>query len=85
MIIEVNDVSIDYMVKYSLFHKNKKEAIKKLNFSVAKGELVGYLGVNGAGKSTTIKLLTGILVPTSGSIKVLNKDPFKNRKKMQKK
>lgn len=42
-----------------------------LDFSVPKGSIVGYIGENGAGKSTTIKLLLGILKPDSGQIKVL--------------
>ena len=43
--------------------------------------MVGFVGPNGAGKSTTIKMLCGILAPTSGSVSVLGKDPFTNRKK----
>src|SRR5262249_324058 len=39
----------------------------------------GYIGLNGAGKSTTIKILTGILVPTSGSVSVLGRDPHRER------
>ena len=40
---------------------------------------MGYIGVNGAGKSTTIKLLTGILVPTGGRILVMGRDPYRQR------
>lgn len=43
------------------------------------GEIVGYIGVNGAGKSTTIKMLTGVLMPTSGEVRVLGRDPHKQR------
>ena len=57
------------------------EAIKDVSFSVKKGEIVGYIGPNGAGKSTTIKILSGILVPDSGSVRVGNKTPWKDRKK----
>lgn len=43
------------------------------------GEIVGYIGVNGAGKSTTLKMLTGVLMPTSGSVRVLKRDPHRQR------
>jgi viologen exporter family transport system ATP-binding protein len=43
-------------------------AVSDVTFSVQRGEMVGYIGANGAGKSTTIKMLTGILTPTSGEI-----------------
>jgi len=56
-----------------------KVAVGGVSFSVEAGEMVGYIGVNGAGKSTTIKMLTGILVPTSGSIRVLGRDPHRER------
>ena len=45
-------------------------AVKGINFNIEEGELVGYIGENGAGKSTTIKMLTGLLTPTSGSVSV---------------
>lgn len=54
-------------------------AVDAINFSIEAGEMVGYIGVNGAGKSTTIKLLTGILVPSSGAVRVLGRDPHKQR------
>ncbi|GGJ21786.1 ABC transporter ATP-binding protein [Deinococcus roseus] len=56
-----------------------KTAVNGLSFQVGKGEVVGYIGVNGAGKSTTIKILTGILAPTGGQVRILGRDPFKNR------
>lgn len=43
-------------------------AVSGVTFSIEPGEMVGYIGANGAGKSTTIKMLTGILTPTSGEI-----------------
>lgn len=57
------------------------QAIKDISFSIEKGEIVGYIGPNGAGKSTTIKILSGILVPDSGTVKVGNKIPYKEREK----
>ncbi len=58
-----------------------KQAVAGISFSLDAGELVGYLGENGAGKSTTIKLLTGILVPTSGQIEVAGLVPWKARER----
>jgi ABC-2 type transport system ATP-binding protein len=56
-----------------------KVAVDDISFCVEPGEIVGYIGVNGAGKSTTIKMLTGILVPTSGTVRVMGRDPHKKR------
>ena len=56
------------------------KAVDSINFSVEKGEMVGYIGANGAGKSTTIKMLTGILVPTAGYLEVNGFVPYKERK-----
>ena len=55
------------------------EAVKDLNFGIPKGEIFGFIGANGAGKSTTIKMLTGILTPTSGTCLINGKKPQKNR------
>jgi ABC-2 type transport system ATP-binding protein len=49
------------------------EAVRNLNLSVAAGRITGFLGANGAGKSTTIKMLLGMLRPTSGEGRVLGK------------
>ncbi|HXW60365.1 MAG TPA: ATP-binding cassette domain-containing protein, partial [Myxococcota bacterium] len=46
------------------------EALRGLNFSVPKGQVVGFLGPNGAGKSTTMRILTGYLPYSIGSVKV---------------
>jgi ABC-2 type transport system ATP-binding protein len=54
-------------------------AVDGVDFSVERGEVVGYIGVNGAGKSTTIKMLTGILLPSRGSVRVLGRDPHRER------
>ncbi len=57
------------------------EAIENLNLEIDEGEIIGYIGSNGAGKSTTVKMLTGILKPSSGHIEVNGRDPYKQRKK----
>ncbi len=48
--------------------------VRDVNFSLHKGEVLGFLGPNGAGKSTTMKMLTGNLAPTSGSVKICGID-----------
>lgn len=57
-------------------------AVSDVSFSIAPGEMVGYIGQNGAGKSTTIKMLCGILVPTSGAATVLGTTPWRQRKQL---
>ncbi|WP_284550840.1 ABC transporter ATP-binding protein [Aestuariimicrobium sp. T2.26MG-19.2B] len=57
-----------------------KKAVQGVSFDIEAGELIGYLGANGAGKSTTIKMLTGILVPTSGTVEVAGVVPWQDRK-----
>ncbi|MBQ1897782.1 MAG: ATP-binding cassette domain-containing protein [Ruminococcus sp.] len=63
--------------------KPKKEiitAVDDISFTVPKGEILGFLGPNGAGKSTVIKMLTGILMPTSGMCRINGQNPQKDRK-----
>jgi len=56
-------------------------AVEDLDLEIEKGNMVGYIGANGAGKSTTVKMLTGILEPTSGRIEVDGRNPHRERKK----
>ena len=56
-------------------------AVEGVSFAIDEGELIGYLGSNGAGKSTTIKMLAGILVPTSGRVEVAGLVPWRNRER----
>lgn len=60
--------------------KEMKTAVDDISFTIGEGEIVGYIGSNGAGKSTTIKMMTGILVPTKGTCKVNGIDPSRQRK-----
>ena len=71
-----NLFSSDYTVKH---------AVDDISFSIGSGEAVGFIGKNGAGKSTTIKMLCGILQPTSGSITVDGVRPFDQRMENAKK
>lgn len=57
-----------------------KVAVNHINFTINDGEIVGYIGSNGAGKSTSIKMMCGILTPTSGSISIDGIEPNKKRR-----
>lgn len=83
-IIEKEEGLIGYFK--NLFHPKYKDfmAVKGINFEIKEGELVGYIGENGAGKSTTIKMLTGLLTPTSGKVTVNGIIPYKERIKNNK-
>lgn len=86
-VIKLDNVSFDYVTfeknpglmgsLYDFFKRKnqKKRAIDALNLSIPDGELVGLIGPNGAGKTTLAKLLTGIIEPTEGNIKIDNVDP----------
>src|SRR5512146_1573977 len=66
----------------NLFVRDKitVSAVDHVNFTIQPGEVVGYIGANGAGKSTTVKMLTGILVPTGGSIVANGFVPWRDRR-----
>lgn len=59
----------------------KKTAVNDISFTIPKGEMVGYIGSNGAGKSTTIKMISGILTPDEGSVTVNGITPYMERTK----
>lgn len=60
-----------------------KAAVNRVNLKVDRGTLYGFLGHNGAGKSTTIKMLTGLLAPTSGTVRVLGYDMLDTREGLE--
>lgn len=60
-------------------------AVNNITFDVKKGEIFGFLGANGAGKTTAMKILCGILSPTSGEAEVAGVDIFKNSEKVKEK
>lgn len=59
---------------------NTITAVDHVNFSIEEGEIVGFIGANGAGKSTTIKMMTGLIKPTGGSVVAMGHNPMKDRK-----
>ena len=89
--IRVDGVSKEYQVARrkpgltgavrSLFDRtyDRKVAVNDVSFNIDSGEMVGYIGANGAGKSTTIKMLCGILTPTHGHIEVAGVIPYRSR------
>jgi len=58
---------------------NKTIAVDNLNFKIQKGQIIGLLGPNGCGKSTTIGMMLGLIKPTSGSVIINNKNIENNR------
>ena len=62
----------------SLFVRERirKQAVRDLSFRIDEGEIVGLIGANGAGKTTLVKMLAGIIHPTSGQATVLGFDPW---------
>ncbi len=74
-IIEVRDL----VKKFGSFVANDH-----LTFDVNEGEIFGFLGPNGAGKTTAVRILTGLLLPTSGEIKVAGFDVYRESNKIKK-
>ena len=79
----IREEGLKGMIK-ALFSRKYDEvrAVDGISFDIAEGEIVGYIGANGAGKSTTIKMMCGILHPTGGEISVDGLDFKKNRQQI---
>lgn len=60
-----------------------KEAVSDISFEIEQGDMVGFLGPNGSGKTTTLKMLSGILYPTSGEAKVNGYVPWERKKEFK--
>ena len=59
-------IRVEHLKKYF----KEVKAVDDINFSVERGELFGFLGANGAGKSTTINMLCTLFPPTSGEVEI---------------
>ena len=73
-------IEVKNLTKHFKSRNQNIVAIDTISFTLQEGERVAFIGSNGAGKSTTIKMLTGILHPTSGSIEVLGLIPWRQRR-----
>ena len=69
----------------NLFYRKQhiRHAVKNISFHIPEGEIVGFLGPNGARKTTTIKMLSGILYPTSGTVLVNGYIPWERKKEFK--
>ncbi|WP_042372570.1 ABC transporter ATP-binding protein [Streptacidiphilus neutrinimicus] len=83
VLIEVEGVTKSFVVRRRAGRLRRARevvnAVAGLDFTVRRGEMVGYIGPNGAGKSTTVKMLTGILLPSTGRLRVAGADPVRDR------
>lgn len=86
MIIGVRDLRREFVVRKAAGRLRRERIVVKavdgLSFDIPEGAAVGYIGANGAGKSTTIKMLTGILVPTDGDVTTCGMQPIRQRREL---
>lgn len=84
--IDTRDLSKTFVTRHGFWRRTSKStiAVDKISFHVEKGELFGLLGPNGAGKTTTVKMLSTLLLPTSGSISIFGRDILQNTKEIRK-
>jgi ABC-2 type transport system ATP-binding protein len=80
-IVETVELSREFTRREGL-RRRRISAVDGLSIRIDAGEAVGYIGANGAGKSTTIKMLTGILVPTRGSVATCGLRPVEERRQL---
>jgi ABC-2 type transport system ATP-binding protein len=81
LIIETDGLTRQFRVREGR-RRRLLTAVDALSVRVEAGEAVGYIGANGAGKSTTIKMLTGILVPTAGQVRTCGLRPVPDRRRL---
>ena len=74
--IEALDLTREFVSEKGYLFKKKEKvlAVDHVDFEVEKGELFGFVGPNGAGKTTTVKMLCTLLLPTSGTARVLGRN-----------
>ena len=81
LVIEAKGLTREFSVREGV-RRRRITAVDDLTVSVAAGEAIGYIGANGAGKSTTIKMLCGILVPTGGEVRTCGLRPVQDRRRL---
>lgn len=83
-IIETRHLTRTFTVRGAGLRRARRtvEAVRDLSVEVPAGSAVGYIGANGAGKSTTIKMLCGILSPTAGSVRTCGLEPHRQRREL---
>jgi len=83
--VEVDHLRRVYKTTVGVVRRSMKEvvAVDEISFEVQTGELFGLLGPNGAGKTTTVKMLTTLLIPTSGSARILGFDVTHHAEKIR--
>ncbi|MEL3908912.1 MAG: ATP-binding cassette domain-containing protein [Treponemataceae bacterium] len=88
-VIKLENVSKNYYIRniktfsdYFKFYKPKDKivAVENISFNIEQGECIGLVGKNSSGKSTLMKLMTGIIKPTKGSVRIFGDDPEIKRK-----
>jgi ABC-2 type transport system ATP-binding protein len=85
-IVQLEDLRRSFTVRRKVGRLRREtrvvHAVDGITASIQPGEAVGYIGANGAGKSTTIKMLTGILVPSSGRVRTCGYHPVPQRRRL---
>jgi ABC-2 type transport system ATP-binding protein len=85
-IVQLEDLRRSFTVRQRVGRLRRRTrvvyAVDGISASIQPGEAVGYIGANGAGKSTTIKMLTGILVPSGGRVRTCGYDPVPHRRRL---
>ncbi len=80
--IEVKNLTKTYKVKNHFKKYSLMTAVDNISFTILSGDIVGFIGANGAGKSTTIKMMTGILTPDHGTISINGLNFEKNHRQI---
>ena len=77
VVLETRGLSKSYRTGHVI--QGRRTALEDLDLTLLRGEILGYVGPNGSGKTTTLKLLTGLLRPDRGEIRVFGEPPPRAR------